>query len=258
MYICIYIGKLLLLPRTPAETPGEEGSSAAQPLWLSSNKCYLLHYQFCPGVDRSQTRHVLYVWHGRGSPRADRASATMSMNEVSANGGGGGQEDRQVMVEGKESKHFVIAAGRLLLTSRKEQHSATKPPATLRMWQVIDLGAGSASSSTTTASVSSTGGYSNNSNAPVGKAVEIVPSYSVLYSGSCFLVADPRAVSNGGRVPAGQKVMSVCVCVYVYVYMCLCICTCVYVRMYVCLHVCNYVCVCVCVCVCLCVCVYNI
>jgi len=214
--VCVYtihIGKLLALPRTPAEMPGEEGSSAGQPLWLSSNKCYLLHYQFCPGVDRSQTRHVLYVWHGRGSARADRASATMSMNEVSANGGGGGQEDRQVIVEGKESKHFVIAAGRLLLTSRKD--SGTTPPGTMRMWQVVDLGAGSASSSTTTASVSSTGGYSNNSNAPVGKAVEIASSYSVLYSGSCFLVLDPRAVSAGGRIAAGQKVK------FVYMYICI-------------------------------------
>eukprot|EP00802_Teleaulax_amphioxeia_P006482 Tamp_06486.p1 GENE.Tamp_06486~~Tamp_06486.p1 ORF type:complete len:311 (-),score=39.69 Tamp_06486:1242-2174(-) len=197
-----WIQKGKLVPLSSAGLLGEEGSSAAQPLWLHSNRCYLLHYQFCPGVDRSQTRHVLYVWHGRASPRADRASATMSMNEVSANGGGGGHEDRQVVVEGKESKHFVIAAGRLMLTSSAQ----SSPPSPVRMWQIVDMGAGSASSPTSTASSSSAGGYSNNSNGPVGKALEIAPAPSALYSGACFLVLDARAVSVGGNMTGGQKV----------------------------------------------------
>ena len=65
-----------------------------------------------------QVRHVIYAWHGRASSRGDRAACTMSMNEVSAAGGGGGaSEDRQVIAEGKETKHFAIACGRLLLVS---------------------------------------------------------------------------------------------------------------------------------------------
>jgi len=50
--------------------------------------------------------------------------------------GGGGFEDRQVLAEGKETKHFVIACGRLLVVSPRLQ-----PPAQQwRMFALVDMG----------------------------------------------------------------------------------------------------------------------
>ena len=40
----------------------QEAGTGQVPLWLSSARCYILHYKFCPGVDRSQVRHVIYCW----------------------------------------------------------------------------------------------------------------------------------------------------------------------------------------------------
>ena len=153
-----------------------------------------------------QVRHVIYAWHGRASSRGDRAACTMSMNEVSAAAGGGGaSEDRQVIAEGKETKHFAIACGRLLLVSDSKPapgdgcsrmrtyalavcgrltESAQRagdplPEAAarngansavgMRMWAVVDFGSGSASSSTLTASSSSSG--SNSTGAPVSSRI---------------------------------------------------------------------------------------
>ena len=199
-------GKVVALPPKGGEggKQKEEGASQERPVWLNSARCYIVHYQFCPGVDRSQVRHVIYAWHGRLSSRADRASCTMCMNEVSTLTGGGGHEDRQVIAEGKETKHFVIACGRLLLLTP----SMPSPPAnTYRMWAIVDMGAGAASSSTTTTSSASGGGASKTTTAPVGKAVEIVPSAAALYSGGCVIVLDPRAMSlsKPPPLPSGQK-----------------------------------------------------
>lgn len=127
-------GKIVRLEKGLASV--KDAGSGEIPLWLRSTCCYILHYKFCPGVDSTQVRHVIYSWHGRESTRADRASSTMCMNEVSTLTGGGGFEDRQVLAEGKETKHFVIACGRLLLVS-----PPPRPSAQYRMFAIVDMGA---------------------------------------------------------------------------------------------------------------------
>ena len=189
-------GKLVPLVQGAAE----EAEGAQRPLWLSSKKCYVALYLYSPGIDRRQTRRVIYSWHGRQSSRTDRASCTMCMNEVSTLAGGGERalEDRQVLLQGKESKHFVIAAGRLLVVSSGLAGSGAAP-ARVRMWVVVDMGTGSASSPThmvSSCSGEAKGGRGliESSSSPVGKLVEIEPRCHALYSGACYLVLERDAV----------------------------------------------------------------
>ena len=199
-------GKLVPLVQGAAE----EAEGAQRPLWLSSKKCYVALYLYSPGIDRRQTRRVIYSWHGRQSSRTDRASCTMCMNEVSTLAGGGERalEDRQVLLQGKESKHFVIAAGRLLLVSSGLAGSGAAP-ARVRMWVVVDMGTGSASSPThmvSSCSGEAKGGRGliESSSSPVGKLVEIEPRGEALYSGACYLVLerDAMPLHAAGKPPS--------------------------------------------------------
>jgi len=71
------------------------------PLWLSSERCYILHYRFSPGVDRSQVRvssrmltyahvcsrtltyaDVCYVLHDKFSPGVDGSQVQHVLSRV--------------------------------------------------------------------------------------------------------------------------------------------------------------------------------
>jgi hypothetical protein len=210
----------------------QEAGSHGRPVCLDSSRCYILLYDYCPGVDLRQTRVVIYCWHGKLSSRSDRASSTMCMNEVSTLAGLGRQEDREVVLEGRESKHFVIAAGRLLITCSSSDKATQVARGAKgagqeghRMFAVIDMGCGSASSSTVVAESGVSrgraggGGGGGEGGKAAGKAVEVPPEHRGLYSGRCFVLLRAAALSpnvangsngslkgalNGGN--SGQKV----------------------------------------------------
>jgi hypothetical protein len=167
------------------QATGPEGDNPSLPLVLASSSCYVLCYKFCPGVDRTQVRHVLYAWQGCRGTKQDIASATLCLNEVSAMVKGQGMQDRQVIFDGKETPHFLIACGRVMVVShnRHEERDGSAR-AQARLFEARYL--------------ASTAGV------PTGKAVEVVCSSASLYSGACLILLLPSAnqLAAGGKVAA--------------------------------------------------------
>ena len=52
------------------------------PLVLSSGGCYIICYEFCPGVDARVRRFVIYAWQGAMAARQDIAAGALCLNDV--------------------------------------------------------------------------------------------------------------------------------------------------------------------------------
>lgn len=52
------------------------------PLVLSSTGCYIVCYEFCPGVDARVRRFVIYAWQGAMAARQDIAAGALCLNDV--------------------------------------------------------------------------------------------------------------------------------------------------------------------------------
>eukprot|EP00960_Hanusia_phi_P028495 747436-Hanusia_phi.AAC.1 len=177
----------------------EEGENkVCRPLVLDSRHCYVMRYTYCPGIDRTQTRSITYVWQGRWAGRATMAAAVMSMGEVSSASTSGFVDDKEVVEEGKESQHFAIAMGKaLVITPAELREESGGGSSTSRLFMVCDFG------------------DAPTSGAAVGLAVEVRPKEESFYSGACyFLIAPKDKVEE--EVGAGKDGPSAAVRVFVW------------------------------------------
>lgn len=96
------IKPLALITQSQTQVKHDDGSTGSRRLWkvsggkltelspqesqppliLSSSGCYIILYEFCPGVDSRVRRFVIYAWQGARAARQDIAAGALCLNDV--------------------------------------------------------------------------------------------------------------------------------------------------------------------------------